>query len=227
MEQIKETLPSLILAYGFFNRVFMEKPEREFILSLAREDLFADWPLKSDDNHTQTGLRLLREFFSSWKEEYLQKLEADFHRLFIGPDIKAVPWESAWLSRDHLLFEKQTMEVRAFYRAFDLQAPALNTEPDDHLALEFAFMVHLFTLILGFADAGDESKFNEVIKVQHTFFSEHIITWAPEFLNEIIDHAETDYYRGAAMLCTGCLEVTTAWGKTLISELITNQGLNP
>ena len=38
-------------------------------------------------------------------------------------------------SREGLVFDVQTLQVRDFYRRFGLQSPLLNKEPDDHVAL--------------------------------------------------------------------------------------------
>lgn len=135
-------------------------------------------------------------------------LVLDYHQLFIGPTIKAIPWESAWLSREHLLFDEQTMEVRALYRSFGLQAPLLGIEPDDHLGLELAFMMHLFVESLALYGAGEEEALMKVREVQREFYTKHIMAWVPDCLQQVTREAQSDYYKGAAELCLGCLELT-------------------
>lgn len=204
----QETISSLILAYGFFSKVFQEKPDDEFLRTLAAEDLFAHWPFAAPDEQTREGLLLLRRFVQRWDNDCLPDLIQDYHQLFVGPTIKAIPWESAWLSREHLLFEEQTMEVRALYRAFGLQTPLLGIEPDDHLGLEFAFMMHLFVQSLALYESGQEEALLEVKDAQHEFYTKHMMAWIPDCLNMVISEAKSDYYKGMAKLCLGCLDLT-------------------
>lgn len=204
----QETTSSLILAYGFFSKVFQEKPDDEFLRTLADGDLFAHWPITADDEQTAKGLHLLRHFMQQWDKEDLPDLVQDYHQLFIGPTIKAVPWESAWLSREHLLFDEQTMEVRELYRNFGLQTPLLGIEPDDHIGLEFAFMMHLFVQSLAFYESQSEAAFQQVKAAQYKFYTRHMMAWIPDCLKAIIRESKFDYYKGAAELCLGCLNVT-------------------
>lgn len=204
----QETISSLILAYGFFSKVFQEKPDDEFLRTLAEEDLFTDWPFAANNEQTKEGLFLLRRFVQRWDKNCLPDLIQDYHQLFVGPTIKAIPWESAWLSKEHLLFEEQTMEVRKLYRAVGLQTPLLGIEPDDHLGLEFAFMMHLFVASFALDESGQEEALLEVKKIQHEFYTKHMMAWIPDCLNAVTKEAESDYYKGTAKLCLGCLDIT-------------------
>jgi TorA maturation chaperone TorD len=38
--------------------------------------------------------------------------------------------------------------------------------------------------------------------------AEHLLKWAPDCLQRVIEHANTDYYRGVAYLTLGCLSET-------------------
>ncbi len=197
------------LAFGFLNRAFYEPPSAEFINRLAADDLFADWPLSSNREEMHMGLHLLRKFCSSWQETELPALRSDYGRLFIGPGpLLAPPWESVYLSDEHLLFEAQTLEVREMYRRFGLQAPKLNVEPDDHLGLEMAFMVHLCHEALAALEHQQEDRLHKAMQAQRDFMEKHLLRWAPDCLWRVIRQACTDYYRGVAYLALGCLAET-------------------
>ncbi len=200
-----DTLIAQILAFGYLGQAFYTEPTAEFINTLVTDDLFADWPLEADNSHMQTGLGLLRGYGAQWNEDQLPQLTRDYYRLFIGPDIKAPPWESVWLSREQLLFDEQTMEVRAFYRRFGLQAPKLNNEPDDHLGLELGFIAHLNTLALASLEKNNTEELEAILQAQREFLSDHLLLWASTCLERVIKHAATDYYRGIAHLTLGSL----------------------
>lgn len=201
-----ESLTAFALAFGFLHKAFYEEPDEPFIAALVAENLFAEWPVDSDDAETKTGLALLQAFAADWQDDQLSALRRDFARLFVGPDrLLAPPWESVYLSREHLLFEEQTLAVRQFYGRFNLQAPNLNVEPDDHIALEMAFMAHLCTLGLTAVSHNDIPALNHTLQAQHDFLDEHLLRWAPEFCEKVIERADTAYYRGAAHLILGTL----------------------
>lgn len=117
------------------------------------------------------------------------------------------PWESVHRSQEGLVFEPETMRVRAFYRRFDVRAPRLNVEPDDHVSLECAFLAHLCTGALEALDGGgDPSRF---VKGYRQFVDEHASAWMPQYFEGVIEHADTDFYRGLATLGTATLHHAT------------------
>ena len=194
-----EILTAEALAYAFINRAFYEKPTDEFINTLVSEKLFAQWPLPPDDEFTPNGLNILQTFSANWQAGKLNDLKKDYQQLFIGPArLPAPPWESVYLSDDRLVFEKQTTAVRQFYARYGLQAANLYKEPDDHFGLEMAFMAHLCTLGLEAIRQGEVATAQTHLNAQRDFLEEHLLLWAPDFLNRVITHAQTDYYRGVA-----------------------------
>ena len=204
------TLLAHIVAYGFLNKVFYHPPAEVFINTLATEDLFSDWPLPANEQ-TQTGLKIIQSFIDTWSAKELDGVRRDYSRLFVGPDrLLAPPWESVYLSREHLLFEKETLAVRKFYNRFNVQAPNLNTEPDDHIALELAFMAHLCTLGLVALEQNDTAGLETSLQAQRDFMAQHLLRWGPQFCQRVITRAETDYFRGVGHLALGCLETTAA-----------------
>lgn len=200
----EEAFTAFSLAYGFLSKAFYEPPTTELLHALVDDDLFADWPLPPSDEDTRHGLQLLQDYSHAWSELTEPDLEWDYTRLFIGPGhVLAPPWESVYLSREHLLFDQPTLEVRRLYAEYGLQAPRLNAEPDDHLGLELAFLVHLCSLGLAALHQGENPA--ALIEAQHRFLGEHLLRWAPQCLELVIDNANTDYYRGIAYLTRGCL----------------------
>ena len=206
---MKNFMLSLELAYRFLASVFHESPAAAFINRVAAEGLFAEWPLSAAREETRTGVRLMGAFCAAWIESMLPELEADFNRLFIGPGRPlAPPWESYYLSRDHLLFQEQTLAVRQAYRRFGLEAPHINIEPDDSLSLELSFMAELCARCCAALDAGSHGAPGEILEAQRHFLATHLLRWAPQCLRLVIESARLDYYRAAAFLGLGCLVET-------------------
>jgi len=158
------------LAYGFLAKAFYEEPESTFIGSLFDENLFADWPLDPTTHFSRTGLDLLCDFGKGWEEGELAGLKWDYRRLFVGPDrLKAYPWESVYLGKDHILFDEQTIAVRQLYRRFGLQTARQRREPEDHIGLELAFMAHLCGQGLVAIEQADHAALADHLNTQRDF----------------------------------------------------------
>ena len=194
------------LAYHFLGRCFYEPPRAEWLAALADDRLFEAWPFASRDHRTAAGLALLAAFCAGWDPARLGALEWDFNRLFVGPgEMLAPPWESVYRSKTKLTFQEPTLQVRAVYERFGVQAPAVHREPDDHLGLELAFVATLSDLAAAAAARDDTAQLATCCQTQKDFLQDHLLAWAPACLALVEKHADTDYYRGAARLALGSL----------------------
>ena len=194
------------VAYHFLGRCFYEAPRGEWLAALARDQLFEAWPFASVDDGTAAGLALLTEFCKDWDPARLGPLTWDFNRLFVGPgEMLATPWESVYRSKTKLTFQESTLQVRELYERFGVQAPALHREPDDHLGLELAFVATLSHLAARAATESDMTQVAKCFDAQRDFLQDHLLAWVPACLALVEKHAETDYYRGAALLALGSL----------------------
>lgn len=197
------------LAYDFLSRLFYEPPKLDFVHVLVEDDLFDCWTLESAQPEMATGLALLRGFTNGWQDDQFDALKADYARLFVGPNhLLAPPWESVYRSYDRTLFGKATLDVRQHYQRFGMPIPKLNTEPDDHVGLEFRFITQLARLGLAAIEQNQPEMLASLLQEMRAFMEDHLLKWSPEFLRAVIDHSETDLYCGAAHLALGCLAHT-------------------
>ncbi|MCC7451687.1 MAG: molecular chaperone TorD family protein [Anaerolineae bacterium] len=209
-EQI-EIIAGQTLAYGFLNKALYTPPTADLLNTLASQNLFAEWPLPADQTATQQGLELLRTYCANWNESQMDALTEDYNRLFVGPDrLPAPPWESVYRSPDHLLFDTATIQVRDLYQQYGVKAPRQNNEPDDHVGLEMAFMVHLSQLALQAIDSHNACLLDRAVQGQRAFLTDHLLAWIPRYAQDVITSAQTDYYRGVAYLLLGTLAETAA-----------------
>ncbi|MFW5771884.1 MAG: TorD/DmsD family molecular chaperone [Phototrophicaceae bacterium] len=199
------------LAYGFLSRVFYEVPDADLVQALVSDDLLADWPIDSRQENLQSGLNLMRDFCRGWNDDHLTAIKRDFQRLFIGPDrLPTPPWESVYRSPDRLMFEEQTLQVRQAYARMGFAAPTRYNEPEDHFGLELMFLVHLCGLGIAALEQNSAESLDYVLNNMRAFFTEHLNAWSPRFLGDVVQSAQTDYYRGAALLASGSLAETAA-----------------
>lgn len=114
--------------------------------ALADGEFLDSWPLT--DSFSAAGLAVLRGTGRnqdtgeelSWRDDALRLFGA------LGRPL-AEPHESVWLSREHLLFEAETLQVRACYRRYGLGLVSEGREPDDHIAFELLFVAELLGLL--------------------------------------------------------------------------------
>jgi TorA maturation chaperone TorD len=210
--QWAENLIAHHLAFTFLSQVFYEQPTLEFLQSITRPEdaLFEDWPLELDLSPVDSGLALLQQFAAGWHDDQLTALRRDYARLFVGPDkLLATPWESVYRSTEGIVFERQTLEVRAMYREFGMPIPHLGKEPDDHIGLELRFVAHLCAVGLDAIQQGSAAQLQTVLNGLERFFAEHLSQWADQCLVKVSTQAQTDYYRGAARLASACIAYST------------------
>ena len=184
--------------FSYLARVYLEIPDAGFINGIVSENLFFFFFLCTKDPGMEKGIDLMREFLKKWNPSQIPGLKLDYTRLFIGFETTlAPPYESVYLSKYHIMFEKQTLEVRRFYEGFGLQVKKKMKEPDDHIGMELLFVAHLCGLI---------STEIEIIEDLKRFLSTHLLRWISLFLKRVEEHAETDYYLATAYLTRGTVK---------------------
>jgi TorA maturation chaperone TorD len=203
--RVEELLDSYAGACAFLSRIFLEPVDESLVTSLRGDpvhdvgQVLDDWPLANDED-TARGLQGLR----AGRTTPLDVLLVDHRDLFEGPDhVLACPYESVYLSDEHLTFEQQTLNVRAFYNRFGVEAPSVGKEPDDHLGLELSFVSHLCVLALDAIEAGDDDAETAIIASIGDFLEQHLLRWVDGCLDRVIQNATTDFYRGLGHLTRG------------------------
>jgi putative dimethyl sulfoxide reductase chaperone len=187
-------------ACTFLSRLFLETVDESLVAALTDgPGKIVDWPLSGDED-TVRGLQALRAGATT----PLDVLAVDHRDLFEGPDhVLACPYESVYLSDEHLTFEQQTLDVRAFYNQFGVEAPSVGKEPDDHIGLELSFISHLCVLGLDAIEASDADAETAMIATIGDFLEQHLLRWVDDCLDRVVEHAATDFYRGLGQLTRG------------------------
>jgi TorA maturation chaperone TorD len=206
----QETLTGEMLLMKLLGRVFYSYPENEertWLQSLIAEDVFSEVPFAADKDETKAGLEFLQKWGKNGiADEAFENMRVDYTRLFIGLDkVIAPPWESVYFGDDRLIFQQRTLEVRAWYRRFELEAERIHQEPDDHIGLELLFLSHLAALGIQALNEQDNARFEELLDAQREFIKKHLGTWALTWCGLVERNAQTDFYKGLAHLTRGAL----------------------
>ena len=206
-----ETLTGEMLLLGLLAKIIYTELDEPLAQSLIDEEVFNAVPFGSDEEETKLGLEILNRWIRAQNGKVnptsLQALRTDYFKLFIGPGKMHAPvWESVYFSEEHLVLQERTLDVRRWYRRFGLEAEQINREPDDHIGLELSFMARLATLALQAMESQDKAGFTGLMNFQKKFFSEHLAQFGPTWAKLVIEHAQSDFYRGIGHLALGSLQ---------------------
>jgi putative dimethyl sulfoxide reductase chaperone len=178
--------------YSFLQYLFYEPISEQTIVQLKESG-----NLEELQNLNEAG-KYLYQFFSNATVSQLQEQKDEFYRLFVGPEtIIAPPWESVYRSKEGLLFEETTYQVRENYHEFGLRFVQENNEPDDHIAIELEFILHLNGLCLV---ASNDGQLDKLLDHQIQFLEQHMNQWIPAFCEKILNQTDSLLYKGAALL---------------------------
>lgn len=178
-------------------------------IQLVRDpDSFEDVPFAADNPDTREGIALLAEWRqdnSSMTDEALRaQAEETWFRICSAPG-KAVapPWQSYYTDEESLLFAKETLQVRKWYRKYGLQSEKLNQEPDDHIAIMLSFLAYLAREELKCLERDDIAAAAVIQNDELAFLSDHVLRFIPEWSRRIVDNSGSLLYSGLALMALG------------------------
>ena len=164
------------------------------------------------------GYALLDRFVSTTTESTLTELAVDYAKIFLGVrrGSGAFPYESIYTSENRLFMQEARDEVLAAFRAEGLDRADDFNEPEDHVALEFEFMAYLCQKALTAFQESEDEKALGYLEKQKAFLEEHILNWVPDFCRDVDEIAQTDFYKAAAKITHGYINLEGA----IIGELL-------
>nr|WP_295974835.1 molecular chaperone TorD family protein [uncultured Bacillus sp.] len=217
-------LEERLYAYDLLRKTFLEEPVKDFCQLLLDYDVIRSFPFSNESQRIKKGVDQVQRYLESnqlSEEETYQDLHWDYTRLFIGPrSLPSPPWESAYLNKERLLFQKETLEVRKFYLKYDFLPKYFGTEADDHVGLELDFMYRLCQESILTYQSNDTNHYFITIQDQMAFLERHLASWIPRFSQDVYHHAETDFYKGMTSILKGFIELDGLALKELNGTLV-------
>lgn len=129
---------------------------------------------------------------------FMDNLAADFAAIYLTGALDASPFESFWVSDEHLLCQEAMFEMRALYSAEGLKAPDWRQRPDDHLVFQLQFLAKRLERIAGGAGtapgAGDEWRALALL------LDHHLLRWLPDFARCVSQRCDSAFYAALALL---------------------------
>lgn len=148
----------------------------------------AEWPFV-DEATAADALALMREGLAAGADN--ENLVWEYRRLFVGPGhLPAPPWGSVYTDRECVVFGEATLALRAWMRSRGIERTSDERTPENHIGLMLA--------LLAFIAAERPELLDE-------FLRDHLLTWAPHYLDGLEAAAEHPFYQGLARLTRATL----------------------
>ncbi len=148
----------------------------------------AEWPFV-DEAAAAGALALMREGLAAGADN--EELVWEYRRLFTGPGhLPAPPWGSVYTDRECVVFGEATLALRAWMRRVGVARTTDERTPEDHIGLMLALLAYLA---------------EERPELVDEYLRDHLLTWAPHYLEALEATAGHPFYEGLAMLTRSTL----------------------
>lgn len=192
-------------AYGLLSRLYLVEVDEEFYTNLCN----GAFPTRTGNDDVDAGYRAIATYCASHHDDALLDLARDYARVFIGHGnnayAAAYPFESVYTSEKRLLMQEARDEIRLVYAQAGVEIAADWNDPEDHIALELAYMQIMARRTAEALRDGDDERALQLLDEQRTFLLRHLVSWTPMLVNDMKRLAHTDLYQGLALLTKGLL----------------------
>ncbi|MFI3246531.1 MAG: molecular chaperone TorD family protein [Ferrimonas sp.] len=179
---------------GVLHNLYFSVPTPTALALWRQGDLLASWPKLAAPAAHQAACQ---EMERSLQQDDDAVIERDHYRLFIGPgEMLAYPWGSVYRDRENLLFSSSAQAVQHFVERWQLTLTLAHHQPLDHIGLLLGMLSQLLA--------------NEQWQAVDELLQQHLMPWAPRFLECTQTHAQTGFYRGVAQLTSQFLQAIMA-----------------
>lgn len=201
--------------YALLARCFEKEVDAAFAADVAESFAF-----ESEDAVLNESVAALRACLAGVDAAGIEQLAVWFDRIFFGMGPlsakHAFPYESVYTSQRGLLMQEAYGTTRRAYRENGLQKSDDFAEPDDHLAVQLAFMAALCDRAAEALEARDEDAAEAAFKVQRQFARGHLLNWIGRFAADVEtaasagDTPESGFYAHAARFTARFVELDVA-----------------
>ncbi len=207
--------------YELLSRLYRVEVDQQLFDGLCA----AEYPTGTGNADVDAGYRKLALYCASHREDALLDLARDYARVFIGHGnnayAAAYPFESVYTSEKRLLMQEARDEIVEVYRRGGLQIDSGWTDPEDHIALELEYMQVMARRTREALEAGDaagDAHALELLDEQRAFLLRHLVSWTPFLVKDMERLAQTDLYRGLALLTKGFLAEDRRFLDSVVAE---------
>jgi len=178
------------LLYAIVSRALMKEADIEFLKLIKQDGIkeffpnFLDWEVYKNSGDEKII------------EEYLN---IDFANTSL---LHLIPYETFYERDDGMIDSGGENRALQFYDRFDfiVEKDKARVVSPDHIGVEFEFVHKLIEAQLEAQKADDKVGIKELMDLELEFLDQHLLKWAPIYLINVINEAETPFYHDAALM---------------------------
>ena len=195
-----EILTSRRVLYGIL--------QAQYSYPLSRLKIEPFLELRSERRGLEQELASLRKTLAEvtdW-EAFVEHLNIEYTRLFEGPGQAPAPPYASFYLNDGRLMGPETLAVRRKYIQWGVASVHMGRMPDDHIALELAFMSYLCGEASDSLAREEEGRWKALIEAHTDFLRNHLLTWAPRFCSNMLSATQDAFFANLSRLTQAYLE---------------------
>ncbi|MEM3796927.1 MAG: molecular chaperone TorD family protein [Candidatus Bathyarchaeia archaeon] len=211
-----DVLKNCCIIYALLGRIYEKEVETDFLEALSKRMAL----LKSQnigDEELERGIRLLGSYLSAWKSRGFKNAEpelaVDYANLFLG--VKGLPHPSESSYKCGFMMANPSEEVLKIYQKTNLNLKENYIEPADHIAVELYFMAHLCQKTAERIADNNMDEAKKCLQIMQNFLEKHLLSWIYAFTEDVLKSAETEFYKGVAVITKRFIELN----RTLIKRV--------
>jgi len=196
--ELAELMETRCGVYQLLARLWIKEVDGALLQGLKS----ATFPSLPEAPELDSAYRKLEDYLHDTQPDALTELAVDYAVLCRGvdPHKGADPYESVHRSSMGLMMQDEWEEVLRFYREVGLERSSSAIEPEDHLGIELECMARLCQRFLDSYEDGNEKSCSDSIAAQLHLLEAHLLKWVPQFCDEVLRIAKTDFYRAIAAI---------------------------
>ena len=198
IQEFSQLMESRAHIYQTLSRCFETEMTSEFA-----QELQTSFTFSSDNDDLNEVFGQIKAYASDLSEEDLEEMAVVYDRVFYGMGprncIKAFPYESVYTSKSGYMMQEAYEQVKIDYLRAGFEKNPDFTEPEDHMAVELAFMAMLCTKTREALAEGNEEAAEALVGKQKKFVANHLMAWLDRFTSELKKAADEGFYAWLAL----------------------------
>ena len=215
-QELKALTESRQHIYSVLSHFFETEITKEYA-----DEFVASFDFESDNDDLNTAFERMRECLSGVDEHEIEELAVVFDRVFfgMGPRTahKAFPYESVYTSVGGRMNQEAWTQVKALYRAAGFEKNPDFKEPEDHIAVQLAFMSEVCSQIAAALEAHQMDTAEALIKKQDEFIDNHFMSWINPFFADVQKATDNKGFYSLLAIAT---QVFIGYDQEILHELM-------
>ncbi len=182
--------------------------QAQYSYPLSRMKVEPFFKLQSENSRLEKELSSLRGVLAKvvdW-DEFVERLNIEYTRLFEGPGHAPAPPYASFYMNDGRLMGQETLAVRRQYVQRGVASVHMGRIPDDHIALELAFMGFLSGEASDSLAGEEEERWKSLIEAQKSFLHDHLLAWVSRFCSDIRSATQEEFFTSLSKFTQAYLE---------------------